>query len=48
MLLMPERATFSGQQSVLPDELFKRLKIGDVLEADDEHLPLLFSYQRSK
>ena len=47
MLLMPERATFNGQQSVLPDELFKRLKVGDVLEDDAEHLPLLFLYQNS-
>ena len=44
MLFMPEDATFNGKKSALPDEVFGKLKVGDVL-ADDEHLPLVFSYQ---
>ena len=44
MLFMPEDATFNGKKSALPDEVFARLKVGDVL-ADDEHLPLIFSYR---
>ena len=43
MLFMPEDATFNGKKSALPDEVFAKLKVGDVL-ADDEHLPLVFSY----
>ena len=43
MLFMPEDATFNGKKSALPDEVFVKLKAGDVL-ADDEHLPLIFSY----
>ena len=43
MLFMPEDATFNGKKSALPDEVFAKLKAGDVL-ADDEHLPLVFSY----
>ena len=42
MLLMPEGETFKGKQSVLPDEYFNSLQIGDILE-DNEHLPLLYS-----
>ena len=42
MLFMPAGATFNGNQSALPDELFTRLNVGDIL-ADDEHLPLLFT-----
>ena len=44
MLFMPEDATFNGKKSALPDEVVTKLKAGDVL-ADDEHLPLVFSYQ---
>ena len=44
MLFMPEDATFNGKKSALPDEVFARLKVGDVL-ADDAHLPLIFSYR---
>ena len=44
MLFMPEDATFNGKKSALPDEVVAKLKAGDVL-ADDEHLPLVFSYQ---
>ncbi|MBT5803824.1 MAG: phytanoyl-CoA dioxygenase family protein [Gemmatimonadetes bacterium] len=42
MLFMPEDVKFNGQQSVLPDEVFNRLQIGDAIN-DDEHLPLLYS-----
>jgi hypothetical protein len=42
MLFMPEDVKFNGQQSVLPDEVFNRLQIGDAID-DDEHLPLLYS-----
>ena len=42
MLFMPEGVKFNGQQSVLPDEVFNRLQIGDTID-DDEHLPLLYS-----
>ena len=42
MLLMPEGETFKGKQSVLPDEYFNSLQVGDVLE-NNEHLPLLYS-----
>ena len=44
MLFMPEDATFNGKKSALPDEVFEKLKAGDVL-ADDEHLPVVFSYR---
>ena len=44
MLFMPEDATFNGKKSALPDEVVAKLKAGDVL-ADDEHLPLIFSYR---
>ena len=44
MLFMPEDATFNGKKSALPDEVYAKLKTGDVL-ADDEHLPLVFSYR---
>ena len=46
MLFMPEDATFNGKKSALPDEVFGKLKVGDVL-VDDEHLPLVFSYQNA-
>lgn len=44
MLFMPEDATFNGKKSALPEEVFVKLKTGDIL-ADDEHLPLIFSHQ---
>ncbi len=47
MLFMPEDATFNGKKSALPAEVFAKLKTGDVL-ADDEHLPLVFSYQEDR
>ncbi len=45
MLFMPEDATFNGKKSALPDEVFEKLEVGDVL-ADDKHLPLVFSYRQ--
>ena len=47
MLFMPEDATFNGRKSALPDEVVAKLKTGDVL-ADDEHLPLVFSYRNGR
>ena len=44
MLFMPEDATFNGKKSALPDEVYTKLNTGDLL-ADDEHLPLVFSYE---
>jgi hypothetical protein len=32
---MPEGSTFNGKQNILPDEYFKSLTPGDVLENDD-------------
>lgn len=39
---MPDGATFNGQQNVLPQPLFEKLKVGDVLK-DDTQNPLLWS-----
>ena len=47
MLFMPEDATFNGKKSALPGAVVAKLKAGDVL-ADDEHLPLVFSYQNGR
>jgi len=41
---MPEGTIFNGNKSALPNELFAKLKVGDVLD-DEEHLPLLFSHR---
>ncbi len=38
---MPDGSTFNGIQNVLSDEIFKRLKIGDVID-DDTQSPLLY------
>jgi phytanoyl-CoA hydroxylase len=38
---MPDGSTFNGQQNVLPDAHIARLKIGDVLEDDDQN-PLIY------
>ena len=46
MLFMPEDAKFNGKKSALPDEVYSKLNTGDLL-ADDEHLPLIFSYNSS-
>lgn len=43
MLFMPENAKYNGKKSALPEEVYAKLKKGDVL-ADDKHLPLVFSY----
>ena len=38
---MPDGSTFNGQQNVLPDEYFRSLKIGDVID-DPVVVPLIF------
>jgi len=38
---MPDGSTFNGIQNVLSDEIFKRLKVGDVID-DDTQSPLLY------
>ena len=45
LLYMPEDATFNGNKSALPDPVYQRLQVGDVI-ADDEYLPLLYSRGR--
>ncbi len=40
---MPEGSTFNGQQNpILPDRIFKSLKVGDLLDDDDQY-PLIYS-----
>jgi ectoine hydroxylase-related dioxygenase (phytanoyl-CoA dioxygenase family) len=39
---MPDGATFNGQQNVLPKEYFKTLKVGDVLDNDEQN-PVVYS-----
>jgi ectoine hydroxylase-related dioxygenase (phytanoyl-CoA dioxygenase family) len=39
---MPDGCTFNGKQNVLPDDYFKSLKIGDVLNNEDQN-PLIYS-----
>jgi ectoine hydroxylase-related dioxygenase (phytanoyl-CoA dioxygenase family) len=34
---MPDGSTFNGQQNIMPDRLFKTLKVGDVLNNDREN-----------
>jgi ectoine hydroxylase-related dioxygenase (phytanoyl-CoA dioxygenase family) len=34
---MPDGSTFNGQQNILPDEYFKTLKIGDVLNNNEQN-----------
>jgi len=38
---MPDGATFNGEQNVLPPEYLRSLKVGDVLENDDQN-PLVY------
>jgi phytanoyl-CoA hydroxylase len=38
---MPDGSSFNGQQNVLPDSYLSQLKIGDVLENDDQN-PLIY------
>lgn len=38
---MPDGASFNGKQNVLPDAYFKKLKIGDVLNSEDQN-PLIY------
>ncbi len=42
---MPEGATFNGKQNILTRAQMAKLKIGDVLE-DDEQNPLIYSKVR--
>jgi ectoine hydroxylase-related dioxygenase (phytanoyl-CoA dioxygenase family) len=39
---MPEGSTFNGQRNILPKDYFESLKVGDVLENDEQN-PLLYS-----
>jgi ectoine hydroxylase-related dioxygenase (phytanoyl-CoA dioxygenase family) len=39
---MPEGSTFNGQKNILPNEYFKSLKVGDVLENDEQN-PVVYS-----
>jgi phytanoyl-CoA hydroxylase len=39
---MPEGSTYNGNRNILPDDYVKTLKVGDVLENDDQN-PLLWS-----
>jgi ectoine hydroxylase-related dioxygenase (phytanoyl-CoA dioxygenase family) len=39
---MPEGSTFNGQKNILPDAYFKSLKIGDVLDSDEQN-PVVYS-----
>ena len=39
---MPEGSTFNGQKNILPKDYFESLKIGDVLENDDQN-PIVYS-----
>jgi ectoine hydroxylase-related dioxygenase (phytanoyl-CoA dioxygenase family) len=38
---MPDGSTFNGKQNVLPNAYFKTLKIGDVLDNEDQN-PLIY------
>jgi len=38
---MPDGATFNGSRNILPEELFKKLKVGDVLD-DPHQTPLIW------
>ena len=42
---MPEGSTFNGKQNILPKAYFQSLKIGDVLENDEQN-PLIYSASR--
>jgi ectoine hydroxylase-related dioxygenase (phytanoyl-CoA dioxygenase family) len=39
---MPEGSTYNGNKNILPEAYFKTLKVGDVLENDEQN-PLLYS-----
>ena len=34
---MPDGATFNGQKNILPDDYFKSLKVGDLLNNDEQN-----------
>ncbi len=42
---MPDGSTFNGKKNVLPDDYFKTLKIGDVLDNEEQN-PLIYSRSR--
>jgi phytanoyl-CoA hydroxylase len=42
---MPEGSTFNGQRNILPKVYFESLKVGDVLENDEQN-PLLYSSRK--
>ena len=42
---MPEGSTFNGHKNILPEDYFKSLKVGDVLE-NDAHNPLIYSSRK--
>jgi len=42
---MPDGSVFNGQQNVLPDDYFKSLSMGDVLN-DDRFVPLIYAQSR--
>ncbi len=42
---MPDGSTFNGKQNVLPDTYFKTLKIGDVLDNEEQN-PLIYHKDR--
>ncbi|MCE0521848.1 MAG: phytanoyl-CoA dioxygenase family protein [Methylacidiphilales bacterium] len=42
---MPEGSTFNGQRNVLPKAYFDSLKVGDVMESEEE-LPLVYSSRK--
>ena len=39
--VMPDGSTFNGKQNVLPDEYFASLKVGDLLNNEDQN-PLIY------
>ena len=41
---MPDGSTFNGKRNILPEELFKKYKVGDVLN-DDAFNPLIWQAQ---
>ena len=42
---MPEGSTFNGARNILPEDYFESLKVGDVLENDEQN-PLLYSSKK--
>ncbi len=42
VIFMPDGATFNGQKNTYPDEVFEKLKVGDVLR-DESQNPLIYA-----